>query len=119
VNGPQAFNLYGEAALGGVIFVVTDGAATREGYMQNQQEYSSEKNEYIKPIRIFRNELNNENERDRSTIYWNRELYIPDDQPATISIPHEPVRGRYYLIINGATLSNIPVSLVNKFSKLH
>jgi hypothetical protein len=119
VNGPQAFNLYGEAALGGVIFVVTDGAATREGYMQNQQEYSSEKNEYIKPIRIFRTELNNENERDRSTIYWNRELYIPDDQPATISIPGKLIKGTFYIIINGATMSNVPVSLVKKISKLH
>jgi hypothetical protein len=115
VNGPQAYNLYGEPALGGVIFVVTDGAATMDGYMQSQQEAAPVMNGYAKPVRIFRTELNTENETGGSALYWNRELYVQAGKPAIISIPNKLIKGPFYLVVNGASLPDIPISIIRKY----
>jgi hypothetical protein len=119
LKGQQGFTLYGEAALGGVIFVTTNGKAMMDGSYEKPEQYEDVKNDLAKPIRIFRSEIEfytpkkEEVQFDpefqfRPTLLWKNELILDGIGPVKLVYPNNLVRGTVIIIVNGVSFNNIP-----------
>ncbi len=120
LKGPQGFSMYGEAALGGVIFITTRGRALMEGNLVERNEPAT-KNDLAKPIRIYRSEIEyyvpekegQDQKSDcpvRPTIFWRNEIIMDGTEPKKIKYPNNLKNGRILIIINGVTFNNNPFS---------
>jgi hypothetical protein len=128
VRGFQGFYIYGEEALGGVIFITTNGKAMQEGNYNDERSYTPKtKNDLAKPIRIFRSEIEfyipTKAEvlaipefQYRTTLLWKNELLLDGKEPFNIKYPNNLYKGTIYIIINGVSLSNIPFTTMTKYS---
>ena len=112
--------MYGEAALGGVIFITTRGRALMEGNLVERNEPAT-KNDLAKPIRIYRSEIEyyvpekegQDQKSDcpvRPTIFWRNEIIMDGTEPKKIKYPNNLKNGRILIIINGVTFNNNPFS---------
>ncbi|HOX76111.1 MAG TPA: hypothetical protein PLB27_15425 [Bacteroidales bacterium] len=120
IKGPQGFSLYGEAALGGVIFITTRGRAMMEGKL-TENNGPVEKNDLAKPIRIYRSEIEYYVPRHldqdqpsgdpfQPTVFWKNELMMDATGPGTVKYSNNLKSGIILIIINGVTFNNIPFS---------
>lgn len=128
VRGFQGFFIYGEEALGGVIFITTNGKAMQEGNYNNERSYTPKtKNDLAKQIRIFRSEIEfyipTKEEvasipeyQYRPTLLWKNELILDGKGPVNIIYPNNLYKGTIYIIINGVSVSNIPFTMMKKYS---
>ena len=128
IRGVQGFPLYGEQALGGVIFVTTNGKAMMDGtYKEVRPWMPSANNNLAKPIRIFRSEIEFyvptkeqvqliPEYHNRPTLYWNNELIIDGSGPVKINYPNNLKTGTVIVNINGVTFDNVPFSSTTKYS---
>jgi hypothetical protein len=119
IKGQQGYTTYGEAALGGVIFVTTNGKAMSEGYYEDPEPGgSSEKNDLAKPIRIFRSEIeyyipekeevtSNPEFSFRPTLLWAGDLISDGSGPVKIKYPNNLVKGTVIVMINGVSFTNM------------
>lgn len=128
IRGVQGFPLYGEQALGGVIFVTTNGKAMMDGtYKEVRPWMPPGNNNLAKPIRIFRSEIEFyvptkeqvqliPEYHNRPTLYWSNELILNGSGPVKINYPNNMKTGTIFVSINGVTFDNVPFSSTTKYS---
>jgi hypothetical protein len=122
VKGQQGYAFYGEAAIGGIVFVVTNGKAMRDGsYEEPEPAGTQQKNDLIRPLRIYRSEIEyyipkkeevatNPEYQFRPTLLWQNEIILDGKNPARIRFPNHMIRGTVMVFINGVSADNIPGS---------
>ena len=127
IRGVQGFPLYGEQALGGVIFVTTNGKAMMDGtYKEVRPWMPPGNNNLAKPIRIFRSEIEFyvptkeqvqliPEYHNRPTLYWSNELILDGSGPVKINYPNNMKTGTIFVNINGVTFDNVPFSSTTKY----
>lgn len=118
VKGQQGYARYGEAAIGGVIFVTTNGKAMREGsYEEPKNPTSAVANDLAKPIRIFRSEVEyytpakeqvvtDPEFQFRPTLLWKTDVLLDGKGPVKVQYPNNLVRGTVIVIVNGVSFTN-------------
>ena len=116
LEGNQGHVIYGEEALGGVIFVNTyyPGLSKIHTDLKNQNK----SNNLITPINIYRQNVEFYNPsrseiednlvfRDRTTVYWNPEVYFNGQEPVKIKYLNLKNTGPVLITINGASVDNL------------
>ncbi len=116
LNGPQGHIIYGEEASGGVIFINTyyPGLSKIHTDWKNQNK----RNNLLTPINIFRQNVEFYNPsrsevednlvlRDRTTVYWNPEVYFNGKDAVRIKYLNLKHPGPVLISINGASVNNL------------
>lgn len=120
LKGFGAYYVYGEDAIGGVVFIETKLNHTGEKYDVSREVYK-QAGDLRKLIRLFRAntefynppELVIENDPAywiRPTLYWNPEMFYDGSNPVEVSYFNHRKDGTVYIITNGVTISGDPVS---------
>jgi len=118
IKGPQGYARFGEDALGGVIFVTTNGKAMIDGSYEESKQFESVKNDIAKPIRIFRSEIEFYTPKKeqvfvdpefqfRPTLLWKNELILDGTGPIKLNFPNNLVKGTILVFINGVSFTNM------------
>jgi hypothetical protein len=116
LDGPQGHIIYGEDASGGVIFINTDKSGLAN--IRTDWKSQNESNNLLTPINIFRQKVefynpsrseieDNQDLRDRTTFYWNPEVYFNDEEPVKIKYLNPKHTGPVLITINGASVNNL------------
>jgi hypothetical protein len=116
LEGPQGHIIYGEDASGGVIFINTDKSGLAN-YRTDWKDQNKSKN-LLTPINIFRQNVEYYNPsgietednlvfRDRTTVYWNPEVYFDGNNPVKIKYLNPKNSGSVLITINGASVNNL------------
>lgn len=128
LKGLQGFSVYGQEALGGVIFVTTNAQAMMDGtYEETEARQPPVKNDIARPIRIFRSEIEYyvhakeqvqlvAEYKNRPTLFWENELILDGSGPVKIRYPNNMAKGTIMVIINGVTINNVPFASDFKYS---
>jgi hypothetical protein len=116
----RGYTFYGSEANGGVVFVTTKGKAMMDGsYKEEAAKGPPVKNDLIRPVRIYRSEieyyipkreevLTNPEYQYRPTILWQNEIILDGKGVAKIRFPNNMVKGTVMVIVNGVSVDNIP-----------
>ncbi|MFN8241258.1 MAG: hypothetical protein U0X39_10995 [Bacteroidales bacterium] len=122
IKGLQGYPLYGEAALGGVIFVETKAKGMKDGtYEEVKQPWKEIKNDLAKPVRIYRSEIEfyipareeyllNPEYQNRRTLLWKKEIVLDGSGPVSVKFPLNNTKGKIMITVNGVSVNNIPGS---------
>ena len=116
LNGPQGHTIYGEDASGGVIFINTNKFSLAN--IRTDWKSQNKSKNLLTPINIFRqnvefyNPSRSETEDnaifgDRTTIYWNPEVYFNGKDPVKIKYLNLKNIGPVLITINGASVNNL------------
>ncbi len=116
LDGNQGHIIYGEDASGGVIFINTDKSGLTHKSIDWKSENKSKN--LLTPINIFRQNIefyspsksdivDNLAFSDRTTIYWNPEVYFDGKNPVKIKYLNLKNRGSVMITINGASVNNL------------
>jgi hypothetical protein len=116
LDGPQGHTIYGEDASGGVIFINTN----KSGLANISTDWKSQNksNNLLTPINIYRQKVEFYNPsrseiednlifRDRTTVYWNPEVYFNGKDPVKIKYLNLKNTGQVLITINGASVNNL------------
>lgn len=129
VKGVQGFVIYGQDALGGVVFVETKAKANQmvgNVYAEDAPGNKNAKDDNMKPIRIFRSEveyytpkkeevITNPEYQFRPTVLWKNEVFLDGNGPLKIKYPNNMVKGTIIVIINGVSFTNLIGSTSYKY----
>ena len=110
LNGIQGYGIYGQDAVGGVVYVTT-----KEDTKGNSNNLRN--NDLMRPIRLFRSEIEfysptkeelieKPEYQFRPTILWNR-IFLDGKGPVILKIPGSLTKGRAMVFINGVSNSNM------------
>jgi hypothetical protein len=125
LKGSGAYYIYGEDALGGVVFIETKAGHEGERYDVSMQDYG-QAGDLRKLIHLFRTNTTFYNppepvvENDpvywiRPTFYWNPDIFYDGRKPVEISYFNHRKNGTVYIITNGVTISGDPVSGIYRY----
>ncbi len=120
LKGNQGYAVYGESAVGGVVFITTrykkmgDGDLAEEDFAPTKPE-----DDLMKAISIFRTEAEYYIPRKedvatipeyqfRPTIYWKDEVLLDGNGPVTITFPNHMLAGKVVVTANGVSFTNMP-----------
>lgn len=127
VKGVRGFTMYGEDALGGVIFITTVAKNMMNGNMSDlEYQRDNIKTDLAKPIRIFRSEVEyytpakeqvaaDPEFQFRPTLLWKTDVLLDGKGPVKIQYPNNLVRGTVMVIVNGVSFTNNPGSKSYKY----
>ena len=125
LKGVSGFFIYGEEALGGVIFIETKLNHIGDKYelFDEPKNYSGDLRKVINIFRAEREYYNPPKEvvQDnpeywiRPTLYWNHEVFYDGDNPVKIQYYNHKKKGTVFVIVNGVTSDGVPVSGVYKY----
>ena len=127
VKGTRGFSIYGKDALGGVIFVITVAKQYLDGDFSDFDAQSNKiKTDLMKPIRIFRSEVEYYTPTKeeiavipefhyRPTLLWKNEVILNGTDPVKIRYPNNMVKGTVMVIVNGVSFTNVPGSNSYKY----
>jgi hypothetical protein len=116
MKGSHGFALYGQKAMGGVIFVTTKiGAGIKDDSYNGNDNRSN--GDLLKEIRIFRTETEyyiptkeevslNPEYHLRPTILWKSQVLIDGNGPVKIKFPNNMVKGTAMITVNGISFTN-------------
>jgi hypothetical protein len=118
VKGISGFSMYGQDALGGVIFVNTMSSDPNLMKLRSEWVSQNKNDKMLVPINIYRpsiefytpTKLENEIDpmfRNRATIYWESEVYFDGKEPVKIKYPNLNHNGPVIITINGASVNNL------------
>jgi hypothetical protein len=121
LKGPQGFSMYGNKAVGGVVFITT---YTGSGYTEKQIDKMNEvvrSDALMKEVRLFRTEtefyiptkeqvLTDPDYRFRSTILWKDNVQVDSTGTITLKYPNNLVGGTAIITVNGVSMNNMPGS---------
>jgi hypothetical protein len=118
LKGGQAYSLYGRIAAGGVIFVNTRSSDPSLMKLRTDWKLQHTKDKMLLPISIYRNNkefyvpTKFDIEKDpsiqqRSTIFWQSEVYFNGKDPVKISFNNLRHAGPVIITINGASFNNL------------
>ncbi len=125
LRGVSGFFIYGEEALGGVIFI-----ETKLNHIGDKYELPPEKKIYRgdlrKVIELFRGskefynppkiEIQNNPELwIRPTLYWHPEVFYDGKNPVKIQYYNHRKKGTIFIVVNGVTEEGEPVSGIHKY----
>jgi len=128
LNGTQGFTQYGEAALGGVVFVTTKNKDLINKLDQTSITKISDNHSFHgRFVNIFRTEIGDyspkENEisddsyyQNNPTIYFNNEAISDMKNPLHFRFLNNQVKGVKFIIVNGVSVTNIPFSCVYTYA---
>jgi hypothetical protein len=118
VKSPTGFFQYGEAAAGGMIFVNT--ISDNKNLMKFRTDWKMQhtNDRMLMPINLFRankefyTPTKIETDTDPvfhsySTTYWNPEVYLNGEKPATLKFKNLPRSGPVKITINGFSTSDL------------
>jgi len=123
--GTSGFFIYGEDAIGGVVFIETK--LNNQGSLASNNEVSSVRvGDLGKIIQLYRSgrEFYNppkaviENDPEyyiRPTLYWNPEVFYDGREPVKIKYFNHRKKGTVFIIANGVTVDGEPVYGVSKY----
>jgi hypothetical protein len=116
LEGSQSHVIYGEEALGGVIFVNT----YYPGHTKMRTDWKSQNktNNLLTPIAIYRQNVefyntagseieDNRDSNGSSTVYWNPEVYFNGKEPVKIKYLNHNYKGPVIITINGVSFNNL------------
>ena len=123
--GTGGFFIYGEDAIGGVVFIETklNNPGSMNGIIK---EAAGSGGDLRKIIQLFRPEKEfynppkevMENEPEywiRPTLYWHPEVFYDGQNPVKIQFTNHRKKGTVYIIANGVTINGEPVFGVSKY----
>jgi hypothetical protein len=116
LEGNQGHVIYGEEALGGVIFVNTYYPGSSK--IRTDWKSQNKSNNLLTPINIFRQNVEFYNPsrseiednlvfKDRATFYWNPEVYFNGKEPVKIKYLNLKYTGTVLITINGTSVNNL------------
>jgi hypothetical protein len=116
LDGPQGHTIYGEDASGGVIFINTNKSSLAN--IRTDWKSQNKSKNLLTPLNIFRQNVEFYNPsrseiednaifRDRTTIYWNPEVYFNGKDPVKIKYLNLKNIGPVLITINGASVNNL------------
>ena len=116
LDGPQGYIIYGEIGSGGVIFI----NSIKSGIANVRTDWISQNrnNNLLTPIYLFRQNvefynparsdtMENPALKDRTTIYWNPEVYFDGISPVKIKYLNPMRNTKMQIVINGVSLDNL------------
>lgn len=125
LKGVSGFYIYGEEAVGGVVFIETKYNNIGDKYElpPNAKIYRGDLRKVIKLFRgskEFYNppkiEIQNNPELwIRPTLYWNPEVFYDGKTPVKIQYYNHKKKGTIFIIVNGVTEEGEPVSGIHKY----
>jgi hypothetical protein len=118
LKGGQAYYLYGRIAAGGVIFVNTRSSDPSLMRLRTDWKLQHMKDNMLLPICIYRTNKefyiptkfdieNDPSIQQRSTIFWQSEVYFNGKDPVKISYNNLRHAGPVIITINGASYNNL------------
>jgi hypothetical protein len=121
LKGPQGFAMYGNKAVGGVVFITTYSGS---GYTEEQIDKMNEvvrTDALMKEVRLFRTEtefyiptkeevLIDPDYRFRSTILWKDNVQVDSTGTITLKYPNNLSGGTAIITVNGVSMNNMPGS---------
>lgn len=116
LNGPQGHTIYGEDGSGGVIFITTNRSSL--AHIRTDWKSQNKSKNLLTPINIFRQNVefyspsrseieDNAIISDRTTIYWNPEVYYNGKDPVKIKYLNLKNIGPVLITINGVSINNL------------
>jgi hypothetical protein len=116
LNGMQGHVIYGEEALGGVIFVNTYKPDLNN--LKSDWKAQDKKNGLLMPINIFRTNIefynptmsdtkNDASIKGRATVYWNPKVYFDGQNPVKIKYLNPDRNAKMEITINGVSVNNL------------
>jgi len=125
LKGFGAYYIYGEDAIGGVVFIETKAGHEGGRYDVSRQDYG-QAGDLRKLIHLFRTNTSFYNppepvvENDpaywiRPTLYWNPDIFFDGNKPVEINYFNHMKDGTVYIITNGVTISGDPVSGIYRY----
>jgi len=114
----RGYTIYGEAALGGVIFVNTRSSDPNLAKIRMKWVSQNAKDKMLVPIDIFRKTIEYYNPtkldlgtdptlQGRATILWESEVYFDGKEPVKIKYNNLNHNGPVVITINGASVNNL------------
>jgi len=121
VKGVQGFYIYGERANGGVVFIETKYKHFGGSYDIDYSNNNGYMGDLARPVEIYRTAVeyynppsehvdNNPDYWQRSTIFWEDELFYDGKIPVNIKYLNHRKKGPVMVIINGVSIDNQPVT---------
>jgi hypothetical protein len=118
VKGVSGFSMYGQDAIGGVIFVNTMSDDPKLMKLRSEWISQNKTDKMLVPIVIYRptiefyhpTKLENETDpifQNRATIYWESEVYFDGKEPVKIKYPNLNHNGPVIITVNGASTNNL------------
>jgi hypothetical protein len=126
LKGDRGNTFYGYDANGGVVFVTTSSKQRMDGKYTVYQAPDRIKDDLIKPIRIFRSEIEfyipNKEEvvtipdyHFRPTVLWKNEVLIDESGTVKIKYPNNMVKGTIIVSVNGVSFTNMVGSNIFRY----
>ncbi len=125
LRGVSGFFIYGEEALGGVIFIETKLNHIGDKYelVNKPKNYAGDLRKVINIFRAEREYYNPQKEviQDnpeywvRPTLYWNHEVFYDGKNPVKVEYYNHKMKGTVFVIVNGVTSDGVPVSGAYKY----
>jgi alpha-2-macroglobulin-like protein len=126
LSGQQGFAIYGQDAVGGVVFVSTVGANIGKMSAEELAMLNSRAGDLGKPYELFRSRVDfyvpaveeavsSSAMPVRPTLYWNPGIVLDGEGPVKIEFPNHQHRGVVNIIINGVSLTHQPFSGTGRY----
>ncbi|HPT22309.1 MAG TPA: hypothetical protein PLR88_10210 [Bacteroidales bacterium] len=117
LRGPQGFAIFGNEAVGGVVFVTTKTGNKINGGADPADESGTD-DDIIKPVRLFRTEteyyIPTKEEvffipefQSRPTILWKTDVFIDSTGSVKIKYPNNLIKSTAMILVNGVTFTNL------------
>jgi len=117
LRGTQGFSMFGDEALGGVVFVTTKTGNRINGGADSADESGTD-DDLLKPVRLFRTEteyyIPTKEEvffipefQSRPTVLWKNDVFIDSTGSVKIKYPNNIVKGTAMIVVNGVTFTNL------------
>lgn len=118
LESKNGFTRYGEAAMGGVIFINTRSANPDLARIRTTWNVQNKNDKMMVPINLYRPHVefynpsrveleNNPLLQNRSTLYWQSEVYFGGKDPVKIRIPNLKHPGPVVITVNGVSVDNL------------
>jgi len=118
LKSQSGYTMYGEPAKGGVIFVNTRAKISPQSKYQTYRIIKNSLDMMQVPIQIYRPTIEFYNPtkaeadtnpivQNRSTLYWNPEIYFDSKAPVKLNYPNLSKGGSVMITINGVSFSNL------------
>jgi len=114
----NGFIRYGEAAQGGVIFINTRSSNPDLAKIRTKWNMQNKNDKMMVPVNLYRPHVefynptrveleNNPLLQNRSTLYWQSEVYFGGKEPVKIKIPNLKHTGPVVITVNGVSVDNL------------
>jgi len=109
---------YGEAAMGGVIFINTRSSNPDLAKIRTKWNMQNKNDKMMVPINVYRPHVEFYNPtrvelesnpllQSRATIYWQSEVYFGGKEPVKIKFPNLKHKGPVVITVNGVSVDNL------------